>query len=133
MFYLWLTIVLLLLIAELLTAEFKTIWFVLSALLAMLSTYIFDEFLKQFLVFSVFGLLLLFILRPILVTKKLKNLKNGVEGITVSRVTKNKLGLVKIGNIIYRAKSKNKISEGKKVILTKVLDNIIEVEEKRNN
>ena len=73
MFYIWLAIVILLTIVEFLTVNLTTIWFVVSAIVALLLSFIIDNFLLQFAVFVILGIALLITTRPTLMKLLIKN------------------------------------------------------------
>ena len=61
MFYVWLTIVVLLTIVEAMTVNLTTIWFVVSGLVAIGLSFVTDIFLIQFGVFVCLGIVLLIV------------------------------------------------------------------------
>ena len=66
MSYIWLGIVILLTLVECMTVGLTTIWFVLSALLALLLSFFTENFVLQFGIFVVTGIILLITTRPLL-------------------------------------------------------------------
>ena len=59
MFYIWFTIALVLGIIEISTCNLVSIWFVISALVAMLTTFITDSLYIQIAVFVILGIVLI--------------------------------------------------------------------------
>ena len=103
MFYLWLAIVILLTIVEFLTVNLTTIWFVISAILSMLLSFVVDNFFLQFSVFVIVGIVLLITTRPILQKWLSKNKEKtnidriiGMRGIVTEEILKNSIGEVKV-------------------------------------
>ncbi len=103
MAYMWLIIIILLIIVEVMTINLTTIWFVISGLFALLLSFFTDNFLIQFSVFTVGGIILLIVTRPILknIIKENKESTNldrviGMEGIVTSKIKKNLPGEVKV-------------------------------------
>ena len=64
--YMWLIIIILLVIVEAITVNLTTIWFVVSGLFALIISFFNNNFLIQFAVFTIIGILLLITTRPIL-------------------------------------------------------------------
>lgn len=103
MAYMWLIIIILLIIVEVMTINLTTIWFVISGLFALLLSFFTDNFLIQFSVFTIGGIILLIVTRPILknIIKENKESTNldrviGMEGIVTSKIKKNLPGEVKV-------------------------------------
>ena len=99
----WLIIIILLIIVEVMTINLTTIWFVISGLFALLLSFFTDNFLIQFSVFTIGGIILLIVTRPILknIIKENKESTNldrviGMEGIVTSKIKKNLPGEVKV-------------------------------------
>ena len=110
MWYLWLGIVILLTIVEVMTSGLVTIWFVISGIVALLLSFIIDNFVIQFSVFVVLGIFLLVKTRSIL-EKKLITVKQktnldrivGMTGIVTDDIDKNCIGEVKVDGKYWSA------------------------------
>lgn len=116
MFYIWVTIIILLTIVEAMTVNLTTIWFVVSGLLALIFSFINDNFMLQVGIFSLVGIALLITTRPILTkwlsTKKEKtNLDRiiGMKGIVTEEIVKNGTGEVKVDGKRWTAFADKKI------------------------
>ena len=62
--YVWLSIVLLLSIIEVITVGLTTVWFIISGLIALILSILFDNILLEMAVFVLGGTILLFTLAP---------------------------------------------------------------------
>lgn len=110
MFYLWLMIVILLAAVEVMTVNLTTIWFVVSGLVALLLSFITDNFFIQLAVFVILGVVLLITTRPLL-SKFLhrSDVKTnvdrivGMKGIITETVSKNHSGEVKVDGKYWTA------------------------------
>lgn len=123
----WLIIILILSFIEVITTNLVTIWFVVSAGLALLVSLVIDSFYVQFLVFGIAGLIIMVLTRPILnkLLKKDKTKTNldrviGMNGICTEEISKNKIGEVKVDGKRWSAISTSKINEGDEVIITDI-------------
>ncbi|MBP3461868.1 MAG: NfeD family protein [Bacilli bacterium] len=103
MAYMWLIIIILLIIVEVMTINLTTIWFVISGLFALLLSFFTDNFFIQFFVFTIGGIVLLIVTRPILknIIKEKKESTNldrviGMTGIVTEKIKKNATGEVKV-------------------------------------
>ncbi len=103
MVYIWVLIIVLLTFVEIMTVNLTTIWFVVSGLLSLVSSFLTDNFLIQFGIFVVVGIILLVTTRPIM-TKFLKKKDVatntdriiGMEGIVTENISKKENGEVKV-------------------------------------
>ena len=122
----WIILILFLAIIEVTTVNLVTIWYVASAIVALIISFFTDNFTLQFAVFVILGTIFL------LTTKKTldklvkdKHAKTnldrviGMEGIVVEEITKNKLGAVKVDGKVWSASSSKTIKENS---IVKVLD-----------
>ena len=69
MFYMWLFIIILLSIIEAMTVNLVSIWFIISGIFALITSFVFDNFLIQFSIFVVLGVLLMIFTRKTLEEK----------------------------------------------------------------
>lgn len=126
MVYTWLAIILILGFIEVITTNLVTIWFVASAVVSLILSFFIDEFIIQFSVFVVLGIILLITTRSWL-NKIMKpkgektNLDRviGMQGIVTEKITKTTPGEVKVDGKKWTAIS-NKIIEVDSIV--KILD-----------
>lgn len=122
----WVILILFLAIIEVSTVNLVTIWYVASAIVALVISFFTDNFTLQFAVFVILGTIFLITTKKTLdKLVKDKHAKTnldrvvGMEGIVVEEITKNKLGAVKVDGKIWSASSSNTIKENS---IVKVLD-----------
>ena len=104
---------------ECMTVNLVTIWYIASAILALISSFIIDNFLIQFGIFAIVGTLLLITTRTTL-KKLLKEKKErtnldriiGMKGIVTEEITKNRTGEVKVDGKRWTAYADKKIKVG---------------------
>lgn len=115
MFYSWLILVILLSIIEMYTSNLVCIWFIVSGMLALITSLLTDSFIIQFTIFVVVGLILLFLTKK--TTQKISNKKEatnldrviGMTGIITKQVSKNNPGEVKVDGKYWTAISDERI------------------------
>lgn len=136
MLYLWVAIVILLAIAEAITINIVTIWYVASGLITIILCFFTDNFLIQFGVFAILGTILLITTRPILKKFiKTKTVKTnfdriiGMEGIVTEEIKKKQIGEIKVDGKRWSAISDKKISVGKTVKVLSIDSVKLKVEE----
>ncbi|MDD3453084.1 MAG: NfeD family protein [Bacilli bacterium] len=127
MFYIWVAIVILLAIAEAMTINIVTIWYVISGLAAIVSSFFTNNFLIQFAIFAILGTILLITTRPII--KNFLNTKNiktnfdriiGMNGIVTEEIKKNSIGEVKVDGKKWSAIADKKIEIDKTVEILEI-------------
>jgi len=136
MFYLWIVIIVLLTMVECMTVNLVTIWYIASAILALISSFIIDNFLIQFGIFAIVGTLLLITTRTTL-KKLLKEKKErtnldriiGMKGIVTEEITKNRTGEVKVDGKRWTAYADKKIKVDSIVEILEINGVKIKVEE----
>ncbi len=103
MFYIWITIIVLLVIVEALTVNLTTIWFVASGIVALIMSFFIEDFVVQFAVFTILGLFLIITTRPMIkkILKTSKTFTNldriiGTKGVVTEIIKKNLNGEVKV-------------------------------------
>lgn len=132
--YVWLSIVLLLSIIEVITVGLTTVWFIISGLIALILSILFDNILLEMAVFVLGGTILLFTTRPI-VLKYIKptsvplNIDRiiGMEGIAQEDITKTS-GEVKVDGKVWTAFSNQKILKNEKVRILEIQSTKLKVE-----
>ena len=127
MWYIWLGIIILLAVIEVMTINLTTIWFVISGLIALLISFVVDNFFIQFGVFVILGILLLVKTKSVM-EKWLKqnnsktNLDRviGMEGIVTEEIDKHQIGEVRVDGKSWSAKAEKKIKVGSTVNILKI-------------
>lgn len=136
MFWIWLTVIILLTIAEIMTINLVTIWFVVSAIVSLVLSFFIDSFTIQFAVFALLGVILLVTTRQTL--KRLINQRKqstnidriiGMTGIVVEEIDKNKNGAVKVDGKIWTAVADKNIKIDSAVKVLEIQSAKIKVEE----
>ena len=135
MFYTWLSIVVALAILEIATVNLVSIWFVVSGVLAMITSLFTDNIIIQASIFIIFGIIFMLltkkIVKKIIPNKEKTNLDRiiGMTGIVISKITKNKPGEVKVDGKHWSATSKVPLEKGEVVKILKM--NGVKLEVKR--
>ena len=122
----WLAIIIILTAIELLSINLTTIWFVVSGIVALAASFLTDNYLIQFAIFVILGVILLVTTKPLLV-KKLKSKKEptnldkviGMEGTVTEKITKRENGEVKVDGKKWTAYADSAIKVGE---IIKVLE-----------
>ena len=134
--FFWLAIVLLLSFVEVATVNLVTIWFIVSALVALLLAFFNVDFIVQFAVFVILGVILLVTTRSYLEKLLNKNKQKtnldrvvGMEGLVTEKITKHNPGEVKVDGKKWTAISSKTIAEGKTVKIVKIEGGKLVVEE----
>lgn len=134
MFYVWLTIVVLLTIVEAMTVNLTTIWFVVSGLVAIGLSFVTDIFLIQFGVFVCLGIVLLIVTKPFV--KKFLDSRDaktnfdriiGMNGIVVKDIGDVNNGEVKVDGKIWTAYSDDSLKVNDKVKVLEISGSKIKV------
>jgi len=117
MIYFWLMIVIILGVIELITSDLVTIWFVLSGIIAMVTSLFSESIVIQIGVFVLFGIIFMFLTKPFV--KKVHNNEKtnvdriiGMKGTVTEEITKNKVGEVKVDGKLWSAYSDELIKVG---------------------
>ena len=123
----WFMHFVLLLFIELITINLVTIWFVLGALLAIITTFITDNITIQIIVFIVSSVISLIITKPFInkIRKRKITPTNldrviGKSGLVTKEITKDTYGEIKVEGNIWTATSKEKIEKGSKAKVLKI-------------
>ena len=120
MFYIWFIIVIILGILEVATTNLVSIWFVISGLLAMISSLYTDNLLIQISIFVVVGIILMPFSKKIYGKIKKDTKTNidriiGMRGIVTEDIHKNSIGEVKVDGKLWSAISDTDIKKGEKI------------------
>ena len=120
----WLIVIILLTILEVITVNLVSIWFIASAIVSLILSFIIDSFYVEFCVFVCLGLILMLLTRPYLVKKLSKkkvptNLDRviGMVGIVTEEIRRFKIGEVRVDGKKWSAISDEKIKVGEKVTI----------------
>ena len=134
----WLIIVILLALIELATINLTTIWFVASGIIALISSIFIKNYIIQFGIFVILGIILLITTKPVL-TKLLKthnektNLDRviGMIGIVTQAITKDKTGEVKVDGKKWTAYADSSIKKNTKVKILEINGVKLKVEKEK--
>lgn len=134
--FFWLAIILLLSVIEVATVNLVTIWFIASALVSLILSFFKVQFIIQFGVFVILGVILFVTTRKTLVEKinghkEKTNLDRviGKEGLVTEKITKHNPGEVKVDGKRWTAISDKEIEEGKTVKIINIEGVKLKVEE----
>jgi len=126
MFYFWLGIVIILTIVEISTVNLVSIWFIISGLFALVTSFIFDSFLIQFAIFVVLGVILMLSTRRILEEKLVKKEKTnldriiGMKGVVTEAISDFNVGEVKVDGKRWSAISSTNLNVGEQVKILEI-------------
>ena len=134
MFYVWLIIAIVLGVLEVSTTNLVSIWFVISALIAMVVSLFTDSLLVQIGVFVVVGIMLIPISKKIYKKIKVGNVSTnfdriiGMKGIVTEDITKDNIGEVKVDGKCWSAYSETNLKKGEPVKVLSINSVKIKVE-----
>lgn len=126
MFYFWLILMIVFGVLEAATVNLVTIWFIISALVSLVLSFIIDSFIIQFGVFVILGIILMITTRKTLEAKLVKKEKTnldrviGMRGIITEDVSKDTIGEVKVDGKRWSCVSDETIKEGSPVKILKI-------------
>ena len=126
MFYFWLAIMIILGFIEVITINLVSIWFIISAFVSLIISFFTDNFVIQFGVFVILGIILMITTRKTLEKKLVKKEKTnldrviGMEGIITEDVTKHTIGEVKVAGKKWSCVSDKTIKKGSIVKILKI-------------
>ena len=120
MFYFWLVLVTFLGILEAITINLVSIWFVISGLCSLIISFFTDNFVLQFGIFVIGGVILMILTKKNMEKRLLKNKEKtnldriiGMKGIVTEEIKKMDIGEVKVDGKLWSAYSSSNISKGK--------------------
>ena len=125
-FYIWLLLAVILGIIEISTTNLVSIWFVISSLLAMVSSLFTDNILIQIAIFVLVGVLLMPISKKLYSKIKVNNSKTnidriiGMKGIVTEDIIKDNIGEVKVDGKKWSAYADTPIKKGEKVTILSI-------------
>ncbi len=134
MVYFWFILVIFLGILEAITVNLVSIWFIISGLVALILSFITDNFVIQFGVFVLLGLILMVLTKKNLEKKLVKKEKTnldriiGMKGIVTESIDDLKVGEVKVDGKKWSAISKESLEKGQCVRILKIKGVKVEVE-----
>jgi len=116
MVWIWVGIIIALTLIEILTVNLVTVWYIISALIALALSFFVEDYLIQFSVFVIVGTILLFTTRSLLLKlivkrKERTNLDRviGMTGFVTQEITKRNPGEVKVDGKKWTAIADKKI------------------------
>jgi len=116
--YFWIFIIILLSIIEASTVNLTTIWFIVSALITLLLSFVCDNIIIQFASFVILGIVLLITTKPLVKKIFNNNTKTNLDrvidmkGIVTLDIEPLKVGEVKVDGKIWSAISSEKLCVG---------------------
>ena len=134
MVYFWLGLVIFLGFIEAITVNLVSIWFVISGLVALILSFITDNFVIQFGIFVILGIILMVLTRSKLEKRLVKKQKTnldrivGMRGIVTEKIGEDIVGEVKVDGKKWSAVSKQCLNDGDKVKILKINGVKLEVE-----
>ncbi len=124
---LWLIVVIFLSIAEVSTLNLVSIWFIISGIISLITSFFIENFFIQFSIFVILGILLLITTRKILEkTLKPKSEKTnldrviGMTAIVTNPISKNHIGEVKVDGKHWSAISDEKLEKDDEAVVEKI-------------
>lgn len=136
MVWIWVGLVIALTLIEVLTTSLVTVWYIASALIALVLSFFIDNYLIQFSVFVIVGTILLLttrdhLMRLVVKQKQKTNLDRviGMKGIVTEEINKNKTGEVKVDGKRWTAISNKKIQVDSTVVVLEIDGVKLKVEE----
>lgn len=136
MFYFWLVLVTFLGILEAITINLVSIWFVISGLCSLIISFFTDNFVLQFGIFVIGGVILMILTKKNMEKRLLKNKEKtnldriiGMKGIVTEEIKKMDIGEVKVDGKRWSAISNKNLPKGSIVKVLKIKGVKLEVEE----
>ena len=134
MFYIWLIIAITLAIIEMTTINLVSIWFIISSLVAMVTSLFTDNIIVQIAIFVLIGLLLLILtkkaMKKLIPIKEKTNIDRiiGMKGIVTEKITKKTPGEVKVDGKTWTAIADETIPEDCTVKILEINSTKLKVE-----
>lgn len=136
MFYFWLVLVTFLGILEAITINLVSIWFVISGLCSLIISFFTDNFVLQFGIFVIGGVILMILTKKNMEKRLLKNKEKtnldriiGMKGIVTEEIKKMDIGEVKVDGKRWSAISNKNLPKGSTVKVLKIKGVKLEVKE----
>lgn len=131
----WVIIILALSIIEVATINLVTIWYVASAIVALITSFFIDSFEIEFSIFVILGTIFLVTTKKTLdkLVKEHHEKTNldrivGMEGIVTEDISRNRIGAVKVDGKEWSATANKKISAGEIVKVLEINSTKLKVE-----
>lgn len=134
MFYFWLGLIIFLTIIEASTVNLVSVWFIISGLIALIISFLTDNFVIQFGIFVIIGILLMLATRKTLEKKLVKKEKTnldrviGMKGVVTEKIEELAAGEVKVDGKHWTAIAKTTLEKGEVVKILKINGVKVEVE-----
>lgn len=134
MFYFWLGIIIFLGLLEVATVNLVSIWFIISGLFAMVISFFTNNFVVQFGIFVVLGIILMMTTRKTLIKLMSKSEKTnldrviGMKGVVTEEINELKVGEVKVDGKNWSAISRKNLKKGDQVKILNIKGVKLEVE-----
>lgn len=123
----WIITIIILIAMEIVSVNLTSIWFVISGLVALFLSFFVDNFVLQFAVFVILGIILLITTKPLLkkfvkVDSVKTNLDRvvGMKGIVTSKILPLNIGEVKVDGKRWSAISDEEIAEEETIEVLKI-------------
>ena len=120
----WLIIIIILTIVEASTVNLVSIWFIASAIVSLILSFIYDSLFLEIGTFVILGIILMILTKPLLDKYvKSKSVKTnldrviGMHGICTEEIKKNVIGEVKVDGKRWSAISTEKINVNDEVLI----------------
>ena len=126
MFYFWLVVILILGILEVVTVGLVSIWFIISGAISLILSFFIDNFIIQFAVFVILGIILMITTRKTLTRLLVKDEKTnldrviGMKGVVTEDIEKDGIGEVKVDGKKWSAIADSEILKGNSVKILKI-------------
>ena len=123
----WIITIIILIAMEIVSINLTSIWFVISGLVALFLSFFVDNFVLQFAVFVILGIILLITTKPLL--KKIVKVDSvktnldrvvGMKGIVTSKILPLNIGEVKVDGKRWSAISDEEIAEDETIEVLKI-------------
>ena len=136
---LWVVVILVLAVIEVVTINLVTIWYVASAIVALISSFFVKDFTIQFSIFVILGTIFLITTKKTL-DKLLKSKQSktnldrivGMDGIVTEDIDCNKVGAVKVDGKTWSAVANKKIEVGSIVTVLEINSTKLKVKKKED-
>lgn len=118
MSYVWIGIAISFLFIELIDKKVSSIWFSISAFIAFIVSLFSHNYFYHFFVFALIGFFLMVILRNYAIERIKKYINDKLinkKGKIIREVSKDKVGIARIGMLKIKVYSNKKIKKGKKI------------------
>lgn len=132
--YMWLILIIFLGIIEAITVNLVSIWFIVSGIIALILSFITDNFVIQFGAFVIGGIILMLLTRKKLERKLVKKEKTnfdriiGMKGVVTEKIEELQTGEVKVDGKRWSAIANEPLKEGEMVRILKINGVKLEVE-----